>query len=378
MRYRKLHGTDIELSELGMGTWTLTTGWWGNYTDEEGQKIIESALDRGINYIDTADAYGNGRGETILAPILKGRKGIHVGTKFGYDFYNNPVRPRGQRELPQDMSPKFIRFACEQSLQRLGTETIAIYQPHNPRVDVLMTDEHWETLEALRQEGKILTYGPSFGPAIGWRDEGIYSSAVRKAPVPQMIYNILEQDPGREFILAAEVAESGGAYAAVDEAMRAKTNKRVCEPTSHFDHSFRAWKTPALEKSGPQFLIRVTHSSGMLEGKYTLDTTFDESDHRSHRPRSWLVEGLQKIERLEPICRELGVTIGQLALVWLYTHPSIVCALPNIYDDEQITEFAAASEQPLLTDEQMEAIHAMYVRNFDITPYVETEKAAAE
>src|SRR5512146_3312205 len=116
MRFRKLHNTDIEISELGFGTWTLTTGWWGTYTDDEARRIMESAIDRGINYIDTADAYGNGRGETVLAPLLKKHRNLVVGTKFGYDFYNNPERPRGQRELPQDMSPKFVRFACEQSL----------------------------------------------------------------------------------------------------------------------------------------------------------------------------------------------------------------------------------------------------------------------
>lgn len=369
MRYRTLHNTNLKISELGFGTWTVTTGWWGTYTDQQAQTLIRKALDKGINYIDTADAYGNGRGETVLAPILKGHPDVAVGTKFGYDFYNHPERPRGQRELPQDMSPKFIRFALEQSLKRLGTDHVAIYQPHNPRVDVLMQDEHWDTLESLRREGKILSYGPSLGPAIGWRDEGIYAAAVRQAPVTQMIYNVLEQDPGREFIYAAE---RGAKYPAAAEAMQAKTNKKVCAPTESFDRKFRAWKADPK----PQFLVRVPHSSGMLEGKYTLETKFDESDHRSHRPRAWLVEGLQKIERLEPLCEKRGVTIGQLALLWLYAHPSILSALPNIYEEAQIEEFAAASNHPPLNDEEMERVQAMYERNFDITPYVE-ERAAA-
>lgn len=375
MRFRNLHGTDLQVSELGFGTWTVTTGWWGNYTDAEAERMIRAALARGINYVDTADAYGNGRGETVLAPVLRDHPDTIVGTKFGYDFYNHPVRPRGQRELPQDMSPKFIRFACEQSLKRLGTDHIAIYQPHNPRVDTLMTDEHWETLEALRSEGKILSYGPSLGPAIGWRDEGVYGAAVRRAPVTQMIYNILEQDPGREFILAADHAQRGAQYAGIDEARIGRTNKRVCEPSSAFDDSFRAWKTPALEQAGPQFLIRVTHSSGMLEGKYTMETKFDETDHRSHRPRAWLVEGLQKVDRLASLCERRGVTIGQLALLWLYAHPSILSALPNVYDEAQLEEFVTASEHAPLTDSEMEEIHEMYVSNFDVTPYESVETA---
>lgn len=364
MRYRNLHHTDLQLSELGLGTWTFTTGWWGTYTDDDARRIIGAAIDRGINYIDTADAYGNGRGETVLAPVLKEHRDLVVGTKFGYDFYNNPERPRGQRELPQNMAPEFIRFALEQSLKRLGTDHVAIYQPHNPRVATLLQDEHWETLERLRDEGKIRSFGPSLGPAIGWRDEGVYANAVRRAPVTQMIYNVLEQDPGREFILAAE---RGPSYAGVSEAARGETNKRTCEPSAAFDASFRAWKS----NPDPQFLIRVTHSSGMLEGKYTIDTKFDENDHRSHRPRAWLVEGLQKVDRLIPLCRERGVTIGQLALLWLYAHPSILSALPNIYEEAQIEEFAAASEHPPLHDAEMERIHELYVRNFDITPYVE-------
>jgi aryl-alcohol dehydrogenase-like predicted oxidoreductase len=364
MRYRKLHDTNIEVSELGLGTWTITTGWWGTYSDAEAEQLVRSAVARGINYIDTADAYGNGRGETVLAPVLKDHPGLVVGTKFGYDFYNNPERPRGQRELPQNMSPEFIRFALEQSLKRLGTDHIAIYQPHNPRVVVLMQDEHWETLERLRDEGKISSWGPSLGPAIGWRDEGIYANAVRRAPVTQMIYNVLEQDPGREFILAAE---RGPSYAGVAEAMKGETGKRVCEPSSAFEPSFRAWKSDP----GPQFLIRVTHSSGMLEGKYTIDTKFDADDHRSHRPRAWLVEGVQKVERLRPFCEARGVTMGQLALLWLYAHPSVLSALPNIYGEEQLEEFAGASEHEPLTDAEMEQIHAMYVRDFDVTPYRE-------
>ncbi len=368
MRYRELHNTPFKISELGFGTWTVTTGWWGTYSDDDARRIIRAAIARGINYIDTADAYGNGRGETVLAPILEEHPDLVIGTKFGYDFYNNPERPRGQRELPQDMSPKFIRFALEQSLKRLGTDHIAIYQPHNPRVVTLLTDEHWETLERLKEEGKISSYGPSLGPAIGWRDEGIYAAAVRHAPVTQMIYNILEQDPGREFILAAE---RGPSYAGVAEAMKGETGKKVCEATGAFDHDFRAWKV----NPGPQFLIRVTHSSGMLEGKYTIDTKFDESDHRSHRPRAWLVEGIQKVERLEPLCEARGVTMSQLALLWLYAHPSVLSALPNIYDEAQLTEFAEASKQPILTDEEMEQIHDLYTRNFDITPYVEEKTA---
>jgi aryl-alcohol dehydrogenase-like predicted oxidoreductase len=178
-----------------------------------------------------------------------------------------------------------------------------------------------------------------------------------------MIYNMLEQDPGREFILAAAREN----YPGVEEAARGETGKKVCEPSAAYDPEFRQWKVDP----GPQFLVRVPHSSGMLEGKYTIDTKFDESDHRSHRPRSWLVEGVRKVERLKPLCEKRGVTVGQLALLWLYAHPSIVSALPNIYGPEQIEEFAAASEHAPLTDSEMEQVDALYRRGFDVEPYRE-------
>ena len=89
-----------------------------------------------------------------------------------------------------------------------------------------------------------------------------------------------------------------------------------------------------------------------------------------------MVEGLQKVERLEPLRKQRNVTLGQLALLWLYAHPSVLSALPNIYNEAQITEFAAASEHPPLTDAEMEQIHEMYERNFNITPYVEETVSA--
>ena len=154
MRYRKLHGTDLQLSELGFGTWTVTTGWWGNYTDADAQKLIRQAIDRGINYIDTADAYGNGRGETVLAPILAEHRDLVVGTKFGYDFYNNPERPRGQRELPQDMSPKFIRFA----LGFPGNRGIHVLRPDAESRDYTVVDRF-----ADRNARQAFKAAPAYG-----------------------------------------------------------------------------------------------------------------------------------------------------------------------------------------------------------------------
>src|SRR5258708_20593482 len=105
MRYRNLHGTDLRISELGFGTWTVSTGWWGTYSDEDPQRLIRKALDLGVNYIDTADPYGNGRGETILAPILQARPPGIIGTTLAYHSYNHPERPRAPPHPPLPRPP---------------------------------------------------------------------------------------------------------------------------------------------------------------------------------------------------------------------------------------------------------------------------------
>jgi aryl-alcohol dehydrogenase-like predicted oxidoreductase len=113
------------------------------------------------------------------------------------------------------------------------------------------------------------------------------------------------------------------------------------------------------------FLIRVTHSSGMLEGHYTAETQFPPNDHRNHRPRSWLLNGVKKIEQLR-FLEDADRTLGQAALQWLLRDPRIASTLPNIYDEKQLIEFAAAPDTAALTDEEMERIEALYAAKFGI------------
>jgi len=140
----------------------------------------------------------------------------------------------------------------------------------------------------------------------------------------QHIYNMLEQYPGRDFHEAATDA---------------------CKDT--------------------MFLIRVTHSSGMLEGKYTAETTFPPTDHRSHRPRSWLLNGVKKIEQLR-FLENFERTLGQAALLWLLADDRVASTLPNIYNEEQLVEFAKAPECPPLTADDMAKIAELYSDNFGI------------
>jgi aryl-alcohol dehydrogenase-like predicted oxidoreductase len=324
MRYRTFSNTDLRVSEVGFGVWTLSTGWWGRKSDDEVVRMLHKALDLGITLYDTADTYGNGRGETLLAKAFKERRSqIVIATKFGYDIYSHPGERKGQRELPQNFSKKFVKFACEQSLKRLETDTIDLYQAHNARLEDIRNDGLFEALEELKAEGKIRYYGVALGPAIGWLVEGVAAIQERHLTEMQVIYNLFEQDPGRAFFAAARGKDTG-------------------------------------------FLIRVPHSSGLLEGRYTTETTFPRSDHRSHRPRSWLLNGLKKLETLRFLTEGRRWTIGQAALRFTLAEPSVASTLPNIYDQEQLVEFAGASEYPDLSSDDLKTLDELYARNFGV------------
>ena len=324
MKYRNLANTSIEVSAVGFGLWTISTGWWGIDDDQHGINLLRQAFDSGVTFFDTADTYGQGKGETILAEALGDvRDRIVIATKFGYDFYNHTNDREGHKELPQDFSPKHVRFAVEQSLKRLRTDYIDVYQIHNPRMWAVRSDDLFATLEDLKSEGKVRCYGAALGPAIGWGPEGAAIIRGRDISTLQIIHNMLEQDPGRSLIAA-----SG--------------------------------------ERGVSVFVRVPHSSGLLEGKYTADTTFPPNDHRSHRPREWLTEGLQKLDKLSFLTNGTDRTIGQAAIQFILASPAVASVLPNIYDAEQLSEFVTAADTPQLTEDELALIAELYERNFGL------------
>jgi aryl-alcohol dehydrogenase-like predicted oxidoreductase len=325
MKYRTYPASDVTVSEVGFGLWTTATGWWGEKSDDDAVALLHAAHDLGITLYDAADTYGNGRSEEQLAKAFGDRRDrVVYATKFGYDFSNDSGERRGQSELPQDFSPAFVRAALEASLRRLRTEYVDIYQMHNARMAQIEDDGLWELLESLKREGKIRMYGVALGPAIGWLYEGVHAVRDRNVASLQIIWNMLEQYPGDEQIRAAYDAGTDTGY-----------------------------------------MIRVPHSSGMLEGHYTAETTFPKNDHRRHRPREWLINGIEKVQQLRFLERP-NRTLGQAAIQWLLAEPRVMTVLPNIYDREQLVEFAGASDAPLLTDEELARVNALYKTNFGI------------
>jgi aryl-alcohol dehydrogenase-like predicted oxidoreductase len=326
MKFRTYKNTELTVSEVGFGLWTISTGWWGNFTEAEAIALMQKAFDLGITLFDAADTYGNGLSEELIGKAFpKQRDEITIATKVGYDFVHyGEARGRGQREIPQDFSPEAITRATDAALSRLKTDHVDLLQLHNIRMEQVHGDALWTALEKMKRAGKVRYYGMALGPAIGWLYEGVNCIRERDVTSVQHIYNMLEQHPGRALHDAATDAGRD-----------------------------------------TMFLIRVTHSSGMLEGKYTAETTFPPTDHRSHRPRSWLLNGIKKVEQLR-FLENAERTLSQAALQWLLADDRVASTLPNIYNEEQLVEFARAPECPPLTRDDLDKIDRLYAENFGI------------
>jgi aryl-alcohol dehydrogenase-like predicted oxidoreductase len=326
VRTRRFGDTELEVSEIGFGTWALGSTWWGDVSESAGERLLLAALDRGITFFETGDAYGQGANEELVGRVLGAhRDRIQLSTKFGY-VLDSEREQHSEGERPQRWDGPFVRGALEASLRRLRTDRVDLYQLHNPRLDAIASDECFETLEELRAEGKIGHYGVALGPAIGWREEGLTALSSRGIASVQTVYNLLEQDPGRDLMAAA--AERGAGV-----------------------------------------MARVPTSSGLLDDNLTLETTFGPGDHRRHRPREWLVDGLKKIDRIRFLCGpESGRTMAQAALRFILAQPQMTVVIPTITNRAELDEYAGATDVPDLTEDELAIVDDLYARNFDVEP----------
>jgi aryl-alcohol dehydrogenase-like predicted oxidoreductase len=282
-------------------------------------------VEEGINFFDTADTYGDGFGEEILATVLgHKRNDIVIATKFGYDIYD-PTPRDGHKERAQKFDKEFVKYACEQSLRRLGTDYIDLYQAHNIKLADLERDELFETLEQLQFEGKIRHYGVALGPDIGWVEEGEYTLTQRQVASAQVIYSIMEQDPAKHFMRLAEENEVG-------------------------------------------LLSRVPHASNTLTGEFDAGLpTFDADDHRAHRKNEWLEEAMRKVARVRFLVQEDTRTMAQSAIQFVLKQPSIISVLPNFTNLSELKEYTSALETPEISDEEQAKLDELWEHGFDIS-----------
>ena len=324
MKYRRLGKSNIMVSEIGFGAWSIGLDWWGKkIDDDEGLKMLKRAYDLGITFYDTADIYGKGKSEKLIAKAFKGmRNEIVISTKFGYDIYSG-VEQIGHNELPQKFDEEFVRFALEQSLDRLETDYIDFYSLHNPKMNTIQDDGIFRLLNELIGEGKIRHYGVALGPAIGWKDEGILAMKNRNVSAIQTVYNILEQDPGKDFFNVAKEMDVG-------------------------------------------IMVRVPDASGVLTGKVDANTVIGSNDHRSHRKREWIIEAMKKIGNLKPFAESKGWNITELAIKFILSEKTVSTVLPTVTSVEELEMFASISDGKYLDEKEYEQVKEMYNNNFYI------------
>lgn len=324
MKYRTLRGTPLEVSEIGFGVWAVATKWWGVTDTDLGKKLLRSAFDEyGITFFDTADVYGEGLGETILADALGDvRDKIILATKVGYDIYNLPGERKGHSELPQNWSKEHIIYACEQSLRRLKTDYIDYYQLHNPRMDTINNDEVYDALESLKIQGKIREFGVAIGPDLGWKNEANAALTLGYSAV-QIINNIVEQDPARSIF-------------------------------------------PVADEENRCVFVRIPHASGLLDNTYDPEKHFKSNDHRAHRPKEWMRAGYEVVEEMKQkgLFDNSNRSISQLAIQFSLYQPSVASVIPNFTSEENLKEFALSSEVPPLTEEEFDVIEWLWMNGY--------------
>ncbi len=317
MNYNRLGRSDIKVSELGFGAWSIALDWWGKRIEEdEAERMLKKAYDVGINLFETGDMYGKGKSEKIIGEVFKDmRDEIVISTKYGYDFEN--AEQIGHSELPQRFDEDFTRKALRNSLERLQTDHVDVYGLHNPKLNHIRDDSIFNVLDSFIKEGSIKTYQVALGPAIGWTQEGLEAMDRPNVSAVQTVYNILEQTPGNELMGKAEEKDVG-------------------------------------------ILVRVPEASGILTGKVTADTKIDEKDHRSVRKGEWIKASLQKVEQLRPIAERNALGITELAMKFIMTKKGFASVFPTVVSEDEILRYAEMTNGQYIPESDMKEIDELY------------------
>ena len=317
MQYRELGRTGWNVSTISFGAWAIG-GTWGDVKDEESLAALHRALDLGVNLFDTADVYGDGRSEQLLAQLRKERnEPFYVATKAG-----RRLDPHVASGYTRENLTAFV----ERSLKNLEVEAIDLLQLHCPPTQVFYMPEVFDVLDGLVKEGKLRYYGVSVEKV----EEALKAIEYPNVQTVQIIFNIFRQRPLDLFF---------------GEAQRRKIG----------------------------ILARVPLSSGMLTGKMSRASTFAEDDHRQFNRQGESFDrgetfsgldygiGLQAVEEVRSLV-PANVTMSQLALRWILMFPAVTCAIPGAKRPSQVEENVAAADLPELSDSTMNQIRDIYER----------------
>jgi len=324
MKTRTFGRIGRSVSEIGFGAWAIGASW-GHVDADDAKAALHAALDAGMTFIDTADVYGDGRSEQLIAEVVDARGGERpfIATKAG-------------RRLPaqtvEGYSAENLSSYIDRSLTNLKTDTLDLVQLHCPPTDLYYHPEVFGRLDDLVTAGKIRNYGVSVERV----EEGLKALEYPGVTSVQIIYNIMRQRPAERFLqLAAEL--------------------------------------------GVGVIARVPLASGMLSGKFRADTRFEESDHRQFNRNGEAFDvgetfagvpyekGLAAVERIRPLVGG-SATMAQFALRWVLMNEAITVVIPGARNADQAVANAAASDLPALSGETMAELKAIY--DADIKPFV--------
>jgi len=316
MKKRILGKTGFEISEISLGTWQVGGKWGERFDHTNADKILNTAVDHGVNFIDTADVYGNGESEKAVGRLIHARKErIYVATKCG-----RKLSPHTDEKYQPDALRKFV----EHSLKSMNLETLDLIQLHCPPSETFYRPEVFDLFNTLKKEGKILNLGVSVEKV----EEALKAIEYDNVTTIQIIFNMFRQRPAVDFFTAA-----------------AKKNVGI--------------------------IVRVPLASGLLTGKFTDSTTFNPHDHRSFNRNGEAfdkgetfsgidyLKGLKAVEEIRKLV-PLDANLASYALKWILMFPEVSCIIPGASQSEQILSNLNASEIPDLSEVQMLGIKQIY------------------
>jgi len=320
MKYRQLGRTGMNVSEISFGAWAIGASW-GKVDDKDSLAALHKAVDWGVNFFDTADVYGMGRSEKLIARLLKERKEtIYVATKAGRKL---------DPHVPEKYTAQNIRRFVDDSLKNLELQTLDLLQLHCPPTAVYYTPELFYALDEMVKSGKLRNYGVSVEKV----EEALKAIEYPGVKTVQIIFNMFRQRPAELFFREARARRIG-------------------------------------------ILARVPLASGLLSGRMTRSSRFARDDHRNYNRKGQAFDrgetfsgvdyekGLKAVEELKRILPS-GFSMPQFALRWILMHDAVSCAIPGAKRPEQVADNCASSDLPRLSGKlirQVQDIYDKYVR----------------
>lgn len=319
MKYRKLGKTSFEISEISLGTWQVGGVWGDEFSHANAEKILNSAVDSGINFIDTADVYGDGESEKAVGRFVKSRsERIYVATKCGRQL--NP-------HTNEAYQPAILRKFVENSLKNMGLETLDLIQLHCPPTEVYYRPEIFEMFDRLKDEGKILNLGISVEKV----EEALKGIEFDNVTTVQIIFNTFRQRPAELFFEQAKKKNIG-------------------------------------------VIVRVPLASGLLTGKFSKQSTFTAGDHRNFNRNGEMFDkgetfsgidyetGLAAVEELKTLFPNQA-NLAPVALKWILGFDAVSTIIPGASRPEQVSANVAALDFPDLNAIQISQMNSIYEKH---------------